>query len=89
MAILMGLNNEPNKVLRYGGQDDVCQLCLKEKCEMDKISYQEAELALRGQLKDKKVLKLRKSGTEYILCLNHLAGLAKEAAAENEETENL
>lgn len=89
MSMLMEILNEQDKKLKYGGTDDVCQLCLEEKCRMDKMSYPEAELALKGQLKDKKVLKLKKSGTTITVCLRHLEELAKEAAKENEETENL
>jgi hypothetical protein len=77
MGMMDGLN-DVKSLVQYGSRGDICVLCLRETAAKDKVDYAIARNRLKGQLEGKQVVKLRVSGSDVAICLDHIHKIAKE-----------
>lgn len=84
MAVIGGLNNEKDLV-NYGNRNDVCVLCRRDlsnkKGILDRIAL---DRELKGKLNGKKVVKIKHSGHDIVICMDHIRKLAQENPALDE-----
>lgn len=62
--------------IHFGNHSDVCTLCEREKSQAERMGVSEANIKLRGELEGKKLLKIPISGTNVIICFDHLHRLS-------------
>ncbi len=70
--------NDVNNLVYYGNRSDICVLCKKELAAKENMEIPELESKLRGELSGEKILKIRHSGADIIICLDHIHKLAKD-----------
>lgn len=87
MALFENENGDLLEIVKWGNYSDCCLICLREKMEEEKIGNVQARKELTGKLLDKKVIKIRHSGTDVVVCKEHwqkaidkLNGNSKEVA---------
>ena len=75
----MALNYQDlNNIIQIGNRDDYCYLCAKEINAKSEMDYNKQFNNLKGKLEAKKIVKIRRSGTEICICLDHIHQIAKE-----------
>lgn len=77
MGMMEGLNKS-NSLIHFGNRGDVCHLCLKEKCIEEKTDTGNMRIKMKGEFEGKKVIKIRHSGADVIICLDHIHKIAEE-----------
>lgn len=71
MALFENENGDLLEIVKWGNYSDCCLICLREKMEEEKIGNVQARKELTGKLLDKKVIKIRHSGTDVVVCKEH------------------
>ena len=77
MSLMHGLNDS-SSLVHIGNRGDICVLCLRELIAAEKIDQLSARTKLRNNLEGKKVVKIRQSGADVIICLDHIHKIAEE-----------
>lgn len=64
---------------------DVCNICLDEFTEKNKVTYSMAREQLKGKLNGERIFKLKFHGGIYIICEHHLKKILDMVETNNEE----
>ena len=77
MGLFSGLN-DVKSLVQYGSRGDICALCLRDTAAKEKVDLAIARNKLKGKLEGKRIVKVRQSGADVIICLNHIHKIAAE-----------
>lgn len=83
MGLYYGLNNN-NNLIQFGNRGDTCTLCVREKATQDRIDLVTARNRLQGELEGKKAVKIRQSGMDIAICLEHIHEIAEKFPVDEE-----
>lgn len=72
-GITTGKNN-----IHFGTRSDVCYFCAQEKAQADRTNPIVATNKLKGTFEGKKLLKIPVSGTQVIICVDHIHKISDE-----------
>jgi uncharacterized Fe-S cluster-containing radical SAM superfamily protein len=64
--------------IHFGTRGDVCTLCVREKAQKEFMSFTEANRKLLGTFERKRLLKIPVSGTQVIICMDHIHKLSSD-----------
>ena len=77
MSLMHGLNDS-SSLIHIGNRGEICALCFRELIAAEKIDQLSARAKLRNKLDGKKVVKIRQSGADVVICLKHIHRIAEE-----------
>lgn len=78
MAYFENPNADARKLVKWGNYGDVCLLCLRDKMDEEKCDSVKAHKELTGKLETEKVLKIRHSGNDIVICRDHIRKVLSE-----------
>lgn len=70
--------NEQRGLTTLGNRNDFCYLCATSIPRSNEAEYQKSFKKLRGAEEGKKVVKIRRAGTETVICMDCIHKLAEE-----------
>ena len=85
MALMDFTGNRLSTSVQLGNRMDYCYICQCEVVAKNDIEYTKKINELKGKWEGKPMLKIRRSGTETCVCMEHIHKIAKENPLDEKE----